>query len=411
MKPLDRFLKSCQATTAMTFALAAIPLFAVAGATVDYSRAYVTAAEVQGALDSATLAAASTAGTDEVRITAGEKYYAKNFANSSSVMTGVPAIVISDNGKVTATVEARVTTDFMGLLGINDVVFNKNSEVTRGGIGNVEIVFVLDYSSSMADQYVAMRDAVVSLINTITENGTSTNVKIGLVPFAKEVHVTVPGQYVIGGTAGVSWSNCTVDRKWPFTVAESSPTSVVDSKWGRLHDNETPTPADFTSDCNDYVSNQLTTRPLTTAHGATIAQLMAMTPYEGTNLAVGLQFGWQVISPNAPWTQGASYADTDWKKVIIMLSDGEHNKNGYGPGGVYTDAQGFNNVSTVCENVKAQGILMITVAYELDSEEAEAQLKSCASASQYYLEGNESEIAERFDSISELLQNDWYISR
>jgi len=411
MNIFRRFLKSIRANTGLMFALAAVPITMAGGMAVDYTRAQLAGTEIQAALDSAVLASATTQGDNAARIQAGKKQYARNFTGSPGVTSGIPDIQIMTNGTVVASIEASISTTLMGVAGFDELTISKNSEANGGGIGKVEIVFVLDYSSSMDDQYQPMRNAVIALINDITQNGTNTDVKIGLVPFAGEVYVTLPGNYVIGATPGVPWTNCTVDRKWPWTVNDETPTALADSQWGRLYENETPLPADFVTDCTSYPANQLVTRPLTTEHAGTIAQLQSMTPHAGTNVAAGLEFGWQVVSPNAPWTQGVSYADEDWRKIIVLLTDGAHNKKGYGPGGIYTEDQGSANVSTACQNIKSNNILMVTVAYELDDEEGKAQLQACASQSQFYLEGTEENIADVFNSIGNMLQKEVFLSK
>ena len=80
-----------------------------------------------------------------------------------------------------------------------------------------------------------------------------------------------------------------------------------------------------------------------------------------------------------------------------MLSDGRHNKPGFGPGGIYTSDQGSNNLDLICAEAKDEQVLIITVAYELDDDEGKEQLENCASDSQYYLEGTEDNIATVFE--------------
>ena len=279
------------------------------------------------------------------------------------------------------------------------------SEVDMGNSGKTEIVFVLDYSSSMNSKYAVMRDAVVSVINQVTNNQTNPDTKIGLVPFARQVYATMDGKYVLGGTTGVPWTNCTIDRKYPWVWKDQTPTGATDSKWGRTDSNDT-IESDEYDDCPNYPSRNLVIRPLSNMHADTVAQMSAMTPYSGTNIALGMEFGYQVISPEAPWTEGAEYDDSDVRKYIVLLSDGRHNKKGFGPGNQFSVERGRWNLEKVCSELKKNSVEVITIAYDLDDSEGKDELKSCAtSSSRYYFEGDESNILEIFGDVGRLVSN------
>ena len=266
----------------------------------------------------------------------------------------------------------------------------------------------------MNDQYEAMRDAAISLINTVTDNGNSPNVKIGLVPFARYVHGTLDGSYVLGGTAGVPWTNCTTGRKWPWVWKDDTPTAAEASKWGRLGNDslgDIEGDPDYYEDCQEMADENLTIRPLSIDHAGTIAQLNAMSPWSGTNVAVGVEYGYHVLSPNLPWDEGVAYNDGDWRKIMILLTDGRHNKSGFGPGGIYTEDQGYENVDLICDRMKQDGIMVITIAYDLDDDEGKDQMQRCASSSQYYLEGDEDNIASVFEGVGNLLAETIFLSK
>jgi hypothetical protein len=46
----------------------------------------------------------------------------------------------------------------------------------------------------------------------------------------------------------------------------------------------------------------------------------------GTNQAEGLAWGWRVLSPSAPFTEGRPYNDPSdpVRKVIVLMTDGEN---------------------------------------------------------------------------------------
>ncbi|MCH9765375.1 MAG: VWA domain-containing protein, partial [Alphaproteobacteria bacterium] len=262
---------------------------------------------------------------------------------------------------------------------------------------------VLDYSSSMdGSKYQSMRDGAIDLIKLLTDDLTSPSVKIGLVPFAEEVYLSLPGEHVIGGTLGTTWTNCTNDRKWPFTNSDTTPTADIESKWGRTDSNDTIDPTEY-DDCANYPAASLVVRPLTDDHSGTVAQLETMVPYEGTNVALGLQFGWQVLSANAPFTEGVS--DGSKSKIIILLTDGRQHADGWGADNNHTVDNAISNIDAGCLAIKSSGITIVTVAYELDDDDGKAQLETCASTGEFYLEGDESSIADQFSDVGHALLN------
>jgi len=72
--------------------------------------------------------------------------------------------------------------------------------------------------------------------------------------------------------------------------------------------------------------------PLTTSRSTVITAIRAMRDWSGggTNQAEGLAWGWRVISPGPPFTEGRPYGD-DVRKVIVLMSDGENTNVGSDP--------------------------------------------------------------------------------
>ncbi|NNL89420.1 MAG: VWA domain-containing protein, partial [Marinicaulis sp.] len=355
-----------------------------------------TTVAIQEALDAAALAAARNIEKSAAeRMAIAQQMFAANLASSSIDVAATPVFEIDDHG-VVATVVYNMPTSILKAVNVPDLPIGLMSEAVSPGLGEAEFVFVLDYSSSMDGKYDEMRDAAIDLVDIISEDGTNTSLKFGFVPFAREVYATLDGAYVIGGTPGVSWSNCTRDRRHNYNITDDTPIAgVIDSKWGRTDGDDVIDPDEYDT-CGQYPSNNLEIADLDT-HAAAINKLNAMTPHEGTNIAVGVEFGYHVLSPNPPWTTAKPYDDA--KKFMLILSDGRHNKDGFGPGNSDNEAQARKNMQDNCDAMKARGVKIITVAYDLDDDEGKAELESCATSSQYYLEGDEYDIAEQFQNM------------
>lgn len=126
----------------------------------------------------------------------------------------------------------------------------------------------------------------------------------------------------------------------------------------------------------------------------------------GTNVAQGLVWAWRVLSPDAPFEEGVEYKDTEVQKVLVLLSDGrnqivsggrredritqsDYSSFGYLADGRlgYDRAEDFERaertvdekVARVCENIKAKGIRLYTILFQVDFERTQDLFRSCAS--------------------------------
>src|SRR5690606_7680807 len=171
---------------------------------------------------------------------------------------------------------------------------------------------------------------------------------------------------------------------------------------------------------------------VTTAEGKkTITDAIdAMESNGGTNVPEGIAWGWRVVSGGAPFAEGRPDSEKGNDKVVIVLTDGENtyytpgslgyndlagNKSTYSaygytgltqPGGSSTrlfmgtsaDKSDYSNdnystalndqMATICTNAKSQGMIVMTVALDLSTSDAQqkkqiAGLKACASDSRF----------------------------
>ena len=269
---------------------------------------------------------------------------------------------------------------------------------------------VLDYSGSMNSKgkYQAMRDAAITLVDKLTEEGDNEDVKFGLVPFSHHVYTSLPENYVAGQSGSGTWTGCTYDRKYPYNTQATTPdVNDDDTKWGiQVQDSHNAW------GCNGYLSRDLVVRPLTNDHGGTIAQLEDMRPYAWTNIALGLAFGWHLLSPDAPYTEGTSYANDDVVKAIVLLTDGRQTQKSWGPGGSRSVSNGEENLETLCDNIKLKNVLVITVAFDLEDQDTEDRLRECASSEEFfYIAEDNAELAKSFENITKQLAKAVYISK
>lgn len=410
---LRRF-RTCQSgATAVVFALSVVPLLMAGGLAIDYVRYSNAQTRLQASLDAAALAVAAAGNlSNSERIAAGHATFDHDIERA-----GVAAGEITSDFKFSGkTVEASASFDLpvglMQIAGFSAMTVVATTEINIPEDRRAEIVLVLDYSGSMNDmlggqvKYVAMKNAAKKLISDL-EVANPKKIKIGLVPFSHHVYVTLPAAYVKGQSGTGNWTGCTQDRKYPYNLTDATPTTGGDTKWGQAQ-----AKVHAGDGCAAYAPNHLTVALLTTDFAALKTQLDDMRPYAWTHIALGTEFGYQVLSPDAPFTEGASYGDKNTQKVMVLLTDGMQTEPGFGPG-VRNVNQGQKNLSSICENAKAQNITIMTVAYNIDDIETVNRLRNCTTdpAKNFFDIGSGNNVSAAFDEIRKQITASVYISR
>jgi hypothetical protein len=108
-----------------------------------------------------------------------------------------------------------------------------------------------------------------------------------------------------------------------------------------------------------------------------------------TNIPSGLIWAWNMITSDAPITSASTNAEIaakGGKKAVVLMTDGtntaspypdgnygSHVDTGYGDS-TYTD----NLMSTLCENIKAQGTVVYTILFDVVDANIETRLRNCA---------------------------------
>lgn len=139
--------------------------------------------------------------------------------------------------------------------------------------------------------------------------------------------------------------------------------------------------------------------PLTTSKASILTAIDKMSVIGDTNVALGLAWGWQVLSPTGPLVKGAPYSDTKTRKFAVVMTDGQNtsayrnNSNqSYYSGISYIWANRIGTTSTdagtrtraidgrlslLCSNMKKAGIQIFTVRVEV-TEGTSDLLRDCA---------------------------------
>jgi Flp pilus assembly protein TadG len=415
---LQRFVKnfgaSQKGSIAVMYAVSAIPIFVAAGSAVDYIRYLANTTELQAALDSAALAAAATPeATDAQRLALAEATFVRNLEGGDLAGAAIVRSFDIQNDTVVAAADMDMGTSLMQFAGIKSMKLSVGSQISVPETKNAEIALVLDYSGSMNEtiaggvKYVAMKNAAKDLISDL-EAANPDKVKFALVPFSHHVYGTFRKSDILGQSGSGTWTGCTQDRKYPYNLTDAEPTAANGSKWGQ------PQAPDHSSwGCSGYVSNKLVMKPLSNDFTYLKSRLDMMTPYQYTHIALGVEFGFQMLSDNEVFEGGVSADDKETQKFMVVLTDGEQTEPAFGPGSIRTVPQGKANLEALCTNAKAKGITMITIAYDLNDNDTVTRLKNCATDpdKNFFVATSAAAVAGAFENIKTLITAQVFVSR
>jgi Flp pilus assembly protein TadG len=458
---LTRFWNNCQGAVAPMVGIAIIPLLAGVGVAVDYSQANATRTAFQVALDSTSLMLSKTAATEPDLNAAATHYFNALFAGHNANSVVVTAVHNTDNGsKLTVNGSAIIPTNFLGVLGIDQINIAATSVSTWGNT-RLRVALVLDNTGSMADtgkdstvtKMAALKTAshdLLTQLNTAAGNEPE-NVYVSIIPFSKDVNVgksnnaeswlywddgvTTADNYwdALNGTCSrgskfTTRSTCLahpVCSKSQYTTQPSCTSSQHNGTWyttagtwthaahttwnGCVTDrdqnfdttNDAPVAGGTLYPTEQYASCPASLIQLTNNWDNLSAKVDAMKAAGNTNQAIGLQVGWQSLTA-APFTIPAKDSHYEYKQVIILLTDGLNTQDRW-----YTTASPIDTrQQATCDNVKAAGITIYAVQVNTGSDPVSTLLQNCASdLNKFYYLTSTSEIGTTFSQIGTAISN------
>lgn len=489
-KRIRHFGRDEDGAIAIIFAIVLIPLLALVGAAIDYSRTVIDRSQTQDALDAAVLAAVKQV----PYLTDGElRNMVESFVNAnipSSTKVNIDLVEISRNPntiKVWASGSTEMT--MMKLVKVNELDFKAKSKAEAGN-QSIEVVMVLDNSGSMGSSMGTLKAASKDLVNTLEAHKKSfKSLKIGVVPFnhlvradtgrenAKwldqnavaslhrknlppnsnrfELFKTLRNPY---NNKPEVWGGCMEARKHPYDVKDTAPTSGQRDSYflpyfypdTREYYNSTK----YWSSkkyLNDYLPSYVrrgkpdwTTwnrygeyrgqkfrkgrgpnyycyiprmQPLTDNLTTVRNKLNGMNARGYTNIHMGTIWGLRLLSPQEPYTQGASYSDVENRKFLIVMTDGANTYSSHyqaygwssdgrisGSGSIQREMN--KRTSESCTEAKNNKVEVFTIAYNNPGWTTEQMMRQCASNGgdgHYFKAQNRSQLMKAFEEIAKAI--------
>lgn len=459
---LFKFLRQTSGTAAVAFGLMLPVIVGAVGMSLDLGRGYLVKSRLQHALDAAALAVAGSTGDEAALRERLQQFFDTNYPpNVLGFTYNLDMEIVGQDVRVWA--NASYDTVFMHFLGGDETIVMTQETVVTKEVSGLEVALVLDNTGSMSytpdgaaeSNMEALRGAAQTFVDTLTSDGTDTyGIKIGIVPFANSVNV---GKYGLGlnpddtpyddGSefvtlpAGVSYTaDPNSSTNWYGCLIEHNAAG-----WDEDIDTNDPYPQDVSDDyegpwdiyqygsyrttCTGSGRRRVCTTawrvsspnnscpratilPLSSDYDEITATIASMQAHGYTLGNVGTEWGYKLLSPEKPFTEGAAWDSNTWRKAIIIMTDGENTKEGNYS---YFWRDSKNQLSTtdyddrfleVCTQLKENNVTVYTITFQSGGAVNQELFESCAtSPSHYFHAPTQDELRQHFSTISGQLSN------
>ncbi len=300
----------------------------------------------------------------------------------------VTAINVPGKREVTISASVRSHNFFMGIFSPRDYLEGPTSTQAAQGVSNIEVMLVLDITGSMGSavssggvsKIQALREAATSFVDIVKANDKKNGVSIGIVPYAAQVNMPIELRQQFNAVNISSWNGvanvgvpniaCLEIPMNTYTDTALSqttpiPMSAVADSSPEVNPNPIPLfdptsafqnpvgPSIGNRACSTVADNAATARNEATANHIVMPtkngdlikdRIGGLVAAGNTNIAIGMRWGTALMDEAArpiytsmlgtePAMAGrpADNGSEDTRKVIILMTDGEHVVNTHLP--------------------------------------------------------------------------------
>jgi Flp pilus assembly protein TadG len=435
------FARDRKGNFAVVFGVAASVLALAVGFAVDTAQLFNAKSALREAVDAAVTSTARSITLGDISEEDAPKMV-KAFltANSTGGILSFDEIVLDalTIDKVANTVEATAHVDvalYFPLFGQESTRRVSNVGAALYSDKQIEVAMMLDLTGSMEGQKIidlrtAAKNAVDSFLGN--QDPSKPRVRVSIVPYANSVNVgSLAASSVFvetksnerkqapGNTdpkmasAAPNPGNCATERKGDYQYSDAGPQVSMVNRDFFL--------STFAKDTDTRACPAVAMMPLTADAAALKTAIDQFVEDGGTAGHIGVQWTWYMLSESWGGVMKASQrpAAVNPKKVAkyaILMTDGEFNLS-------YFDAQSVGQVynskgkeptrtsaKKLCEAMKAKGIEIFTVGFDLNEKNAKETLGACASpdtakVQHYYEAADGAELDSAFQSIARNIEN------
>ena len=334
---------------------------------IDYSRSISLQRMAQAAIDAAVLAASDALLADDLRQEKFASVLAANFSHSDAASQRSSFEYTRAAGG-SGMLAFDYTSGLLHVAGFDTIGIQVKSQA-RQDLFDLEIALVLDVSGSMLSsmgsttRLEALKSAATKLVTELdAARLPSQSIRFSIVPFTMNVNIGTANASFVDDTTnalftGTSWAGCVLERPSPYTNQDVyrsgdaknggnwqayiwppepnsddnciNPSNGTNAGYRRVEKVGRNGTFDPWTQGPNYNCVRHTITPLTSSVSDTLNAINALSshPNMGTILAPGIAWGHRLLSPEQPFTEGASFGP-GVRKIMIVITDGEQTTEG-----------------------------------------------------------------------------------
>jgi Mg-chelatase subunit ChlD len=449
---LYRFARARSGAVAQIWALALLGLAPAIAVSADSANAFLIKGAMQDALDSALLAVAKADLTSQAEIDAmAHSFVRANLGNRRDVDVRRLIVTRVAEGRYRGRLSTRISTYLTGILGVDSLRADVDGAVVVSK-KSTDVVLALDTTGSMTGSRItALKEAASDFVEDMMKGA---SVRVGIVPFARYVNIGIGNRNTPGFDIPPNSRSCrTVEREERYNwrncrncrTIRHERTCYDDGRPRNCSWTEEKCDCDFDTrivereDCderrwsgcvgsrkNPYnvrddnsseripgIMNYECGTPLlklTNRKESNLDLIDDLDTNDETYLPAGLSMGWAVLSHRVPFQEGKDPSDPankDLLRALVLMTDGLNtvSREGNDEGHWGNNTAEANRVSAeLCNNIKADGVILFTIAFEVTDTTVKNLLRNCATAPNLAFDAtNPQDLKDAFQDVEGML--------
>ena len=219
----------------------------------------------------------------------------------------------------------------------------------------------------------------------------------------------------------IKWQGCVGSRNYPLNIRDERYDVRVPGVMEHPRDTRYPPSSEKGwrwREWNNCPTALIPLTPLKTGRSKLVSKINNLRTNGWTFIPSGLVWGWRVLSPDAPFTEGVPWTEVKQKnvqKIIVLMTDGANTRSpDQRRDRAYADHQGYDRayadqlLTQLCNNIKATNPAtgkpyadIITVTFDVRDPNIKRLLQQCSTLGSY--DAKSGQLVQIFDKIAKKL--------